>query len=55
MNVSTSVSSHQSLQKMMCLTTMRGWPSEAYFVEGKFSHPVESSRKVATQTDEEES
>ncbi|BAF15716.1 uncharacterized protein [Oryza sativa Japonica Group] len=42
-------------EEMMCLTTMRGWPSEAYFVEGKFSHPVESSRKVATQTDEEES
>ncbi|KAL5215174.1 hypothetical protein ABZP36_004326 [Zizania latifolia] len=42
-------------EEMMCLTTMRGWPSAAYFVEGKSPHVVKRSRKVATQTDDEES
>ncbi|XP_047068372.1 uncharacterized protein LOC124676337 [Lolium rigidum] len=39
----------------MCFTTPRGWPSEAYFVEGKLWHPVKRSRKDATQTDDEDS
>ncbi|KAG8066159.1 hypothetical protein GUJ93_ZPchr0004g39929 [Zizania palustris] len=42
-------------EEMMCLTTMRGWPSAAYFVEGKSPHLVKRSRKVATHTDDEES
>ncbi|KQJ84449.1 uncharacterized protein LOC100826622 [Brachypodium distachyon] len=40
-------------EEAMCFTTLQGWPSAAYFVEGKFPHPVKESRK--DQTDEEES
>uniref|UniRef100_A0A0A9EY62 Uncharacterized protein n=1 Tax=Arundo donax TaxID=35708 RepID=A0A0A9EY62_ARUDO len=42
-------------EEAMCFTTPRGWPSAAYFVEGKFPRPVKISRKDATQTDDEES
>uniref|UniRef100_A0ACD5UFE5 Uncharacterized protein n=1 Tax=Avena sativa TaxID=4498 RepID=A0ACD5UFE5_AVESA len=42
-------------EEAMCFTTPRGWPSEAYFVEGKLWHPVKRSRKDATQTDDEDS
>ncbi|CAM0902643.1 unnamed protein product [Alopecurus aequalis] len=41
-------------EEAMCFTSPRGWPSEAYFVEGKLWHPVKRSRKDATQTDDEE-
>ncbi|RCV35294.1 hypothetical protein SEVIR_7G240700v4 [Setaria viridis] len=42
-------------EEAMSFTTVRGWPSAAYFVEGKFSHPVKRPRNDATQTDDEES
>ncbi|XP_062226653.1 uncharacterized protein LOC133924928 [Phragmites australis] len=42
-------------EEVMCFTTPRGWPSAAYFVEGKFPHPVKRAREDATQTDDEES
>jgi len=42
-------------EEAMSFTTVRGWPSAAYFVEGKFPHPVMRPRNDATQTDDEES
>lgn len=44
-----------TMEEVMCFTTPRGWPSEAYFVEGKLWHQVKRSRKDATQTDDEDS
>ncbi|KAL6652072.1 hypothetical protein ACP70R_010997 [Stipagrostis hirtigluma subsp. patula] len=42
-------------EEAMSFTTVRGWPSSAYYVDGKFPHPVKRPRKDATQTDDEES
>ncbi|CAL5030173.1 unnamed protein product [Urochloa decumbens] len=42
-------------EEAMSFTTVRGWPSAAYFVDGKFPHPVKRPRNDATQTDDEES
>ncbi|THU57592.1 hypothetical protein C4D60_Mb03t05140 [Musa balbisiana] len=40
-------------EETMSFTTIRGWPSSSYFVEGK--HPVKKSRKkTPTQSDDEE-
>ncbi|KAL6843745.1 hypothetical protein ACP4OV_026316 [Aristida adscensionis] len=41
-------------EEAMCFTTVRGWPSAAYFVEGKFPQPLKRSIKDAIQTDDEE-
>lgn len=40
-------------EEALSFTSVRGWPSAAYFMEGKF--PVKRSRKDGTQTDDEES
>ncbi|CAN6236178.1 unnamed protein product [Urochloa humidicola] len=42
-------------EEAMSFTTVRGWPSAAYFVDGKFPHPAKRPRNDVTQTDDEES
>ncbi|KAL5222296.1 hypothetical protein ABZP36_027009 [Zizania latifolia] len=42
-------------EEALSLSTARGWPSAAYFVEGKSPHSKKRSRKGATHTDDEES
>ncbi|CAN6250056.1 unnamed protein product [Urochloa humidicola] len=42
-------------EEAMSFTTVRGWPSASYFVDGKLTHPVKRPRNDATQTDDEES
>ncbi|KAJ1272658.1 hypothetical protein BS78_06G220300 [Paspalum vaginatum] len=42
-------------EEALSFTTVKGWPSAEYFVEGKSLHTVKRSRKDATQTDDEES
>ncbi|KAL5232534.1 hypothetical protein ABZP36_031310 [Zizania latifolia] len=42
-------------EEALSFSTARGWPSAAYFVEGKSPRSKKRSRKVATHTDDEES
>ncbi|XP_020103609.1 uncharacterized protein LOC109720731 [Ananas comosus] len=43
-------------EESLSFTTVRGWPSSAYFVEGGPPHPVKRrSKKASAQTDDEES
>ncbi|KAL6843211.1 hypothetical protein ACP4OV_026924 [Aristida adscensionis] len=42
-------------EEALSLSTARGWPSASYFVHGKSPNSKKKSRKVATQTDDEES
>ncbi|KAG8046789.1 hypothetical protein GUJ93_ZPchr0008g14071 [Zizania palustris] len=42
-------------EEALSLSTARGWPSAAYFVQGKSPHSKKRSRKGATHTDDEES
>ncbi|EES12815.1 hypothetical protein BDA96_06G226600 [Sorghum bicolor] len=42
-------------EEALSFTTVRGWPSAAYFVGGKFPPPVKKSWKDATKTDDDES
>ncbi|KAL6662098.1 hypothetical protein ACP70R_001482 [Stipagrostis hirtigluma subsp. patula] len=42
-------------EEALSFSKTRGWPSASYFVEGKSPHSKKRSRKVATQTDDEES
>ncbi|KQJ95682.1 uncharacterized protein LOC100844999 [Brachypodium distachyon] len=46
---------HMTEEEELSLSTARGWPSAAYFVEGKSPHSKKRSRKDAAQTDDEES
>ncbi|WOL19767.1 hypothetical protein Cni_G28569 [Canna indica] len=44
-----------SEEETMSLTTIHGWPSSSYFVEGTSPHPVKKSRKkLPAQSDDEE-
>ncbi|XP_010913740.1 uncharacterized protein [Elaeis guineensis] len=43
-------------EEILSLTSVRGWPSSAYFVEGVSPHPVKKSlEKASAQSDDEES
>ncbi|XP_073004687.1 uncharacterized protein [Typha latifolia] len=43
-------------EEELAFTTVRGWPSASYFLEGGSPHPVKRRpKKVTAQTDDEES
>ncbi|XP_072963841.1 uncharacterized protein [Typha angustifolia] len=43
-------------EESLSFSSTRGWPSVAYFVEGRFPRPMKRrARKPVTQTDDEES
>ncbi|KAA8541533.1 hypothetical protein F0562_022685 [Nyssa sinensis] len=43
-------------EEVMSLTTVRGWPSSAFFLDGASPHPaeIETTSKLMSQTDDEE-